>query len=211
MASSMIHIAIASELNKKLNRDKSKLFIGTISPDISKLIGQDKKITHFLTKEGSELPDLDYFLSKYKDKLYDDFVLGYYIHLYVDYLWFKYFLPKVFDEDKNMITKKDGTIVKCNGKMLLQYIYNDYTNLNTALADDYDLDFKIFYNEIPQIDNIIEEAPVDCLDLIVNTAGKIIEESKITKDMVFDMTDVKIFIDLCVDVIANNLRSLNLI
>ena len=70
MASSMIHIAIASELNKKLNRDKSKLFIGTISPDISKLIGQDKKITHFLTKEGSELPDLDYFLSESGKELY---------------------------------------------------------------------------------------------------------------------------------------------
>ncbi len=211
MASSMIHIAIASELNKKLNRDKSKLFIGTISPDISKHIGQDKMITHFLDNPETELPNLDRFLKKYGNNLNDDFILGYYIHLYADYLWFKYFLPKVFDEDKNMITKKDGSVIKCNGKMLLLYIYNDYTNMNTLLIDEYDLDLKIFYNEIPKIDQIMDEIPMDSLYLIVNNASEIIANSKTTKDMVFDLTDVKIFIDLCVDVISNNLRSLNVL
>ena len=42
MASSMIHIAVAHELNKKLKIDKQKLLIGTIAPDISKLIGENK-------------------------------------------------------------------------------------------------------------------------------------------------------------------------
>ena len=35
-----------------------------------------------------------------------------------------------------MITKTDGSIVKCNGNMLSIYIYNDYTNMNIKLLDE---------------------------------------------------------------------------
>ena len=60
-----------------------------------------------------------------------------------------------------MITKLDGTIVECKGNMLSLYIYNDYTNLNIKLLDEYDLDLKIFYNELPPLKNIIEEIQMD--------------------------------------------------
>ncbi len=43
MASSIIHMAVANELNKKLNRDNKSILIGSIAPDIAKLIGEDKK------------------------------------------------------------------------------------------------------------------------------------------------------------------------
>ena len=39
MASALIHIAVANEINKKLNKDKSKLLIGSRAPDISKIVG----------------------------------------------------------------------------------------------------------------------------------------------------------------------------
>lgn len=211
MASSMIHIAVASELNKKLNRDKSKLLIGTIAPDISKLIGESKRITHFVNDEteSDSIPDLDLFLKKYKNKINDDFVLGYYIHLFTDYLWFKYFLTEIWTED--MITKLDGTVVKCEGRMALQYIYNDYTNLNINLIDDYNLDLKIFYNEIPEIENIITEIPMNKLFLIVDKAGEIIENTKVHKDMVFNMKNVHKFIETTIDLIMDNLKELNVI
>lgn len=211
MASSMIHIAVASELNKKLNRDKSKLLIGTIAPDISKLIGESKRITHFVNDEteSDSIPDLDLFLKKYKNKINDDFVLGYYIHLFTDYLWFKYFLTEIWTED--MITKLDGTVVKCEGRMALQYIYNDYTNLNINLIDDYNLDLKIFYNEIPKIENIITEIPMNKLFLIVDKAGEIIENTKVHKDMVFNMKNVHKFIETTIDLIMDNLKELNVI
>jgi len=48
-----------------------------------------------------------------------------------------------------MISKLDGSIVKCNGNMLSLYIYNDYTNLNTRLLDEYNMNLHIFYSEIP--------------------------------------------------------------
>ncbi len=211
MASSMIHIAVASELNKKLNRDKSKLLIGTIAPDISKLIGESKRITHFVNDEteSDSIPDLDLFLKKYKNKINDDFVLGYYIHLFTDYLWFKYFLTEIWTED--MITKLDGTVVKCEGRMALQYIYNDYTNLNINLIDDYNLDLKIFYNEIPEIENIITEIPMNKLFLIVDKAGEIIENTKVHKDMVFNMKNVHKFIETTIDLITDNLKELNVL
>ena len=47
MASTMIHIVVANEINKKLKRDSSKLLIGTIAPDISKNIGENKVKSHF--------------------------------------------------------------------------------------------------------------------------------------------------------------------
>ena len=47
------------------------------------------------------------------------------------------------------------TVVECKGHMIELYIYNDYTNLNIKLIDEYNLDLKIFYNKLPQLDNII--------------------------------------------------------
>lgn len=35
MASSVIHIAVANELNKVLKKDKKSILIGSIAPDIS--------------------------------------------------------------------------------------------------------------------------------------------------------------------------------
>ncbi len=211
MASSMIHIAIASELNKKLKRDRYGLLIGTIAPDISKHVGRSKYESHFLNSLDDEVPNLDKFLEKYKDKLSDDFVLGYYIHLFVDYLWFKYFIPEIYDEDNSLIKKLDGTVVKCNGRMALQYIYNDYTNLNVRLIDDYELDLKIFYNDIPNFDNIIEEIPMDKLYLIVDKAIEIVMNSKLHKDMVFNMDNIHQFISLCIELVESNLRDLGVL
>lgn len=210
MASSMTHIAIASEINKKLNRNRSKLLIGTIAPDISKLVNETKLYSHFLDSNNSDIPNLDRFLMKYKSKLNDAFVLGYYIHLYTDYLWFKYFLPEIYDSNKHFITKLDGTTVDCHGKMAYHYIYNDYTNLNIKIIDEYDLNLKIFYNEIPEFENIIEEIPMDKLNLIVNKAGEIIENSKIYKEFTFNMDNVNNFIRMSVDLITSNLEELGI-
>ena len=209
MASSMIHIAVANEINKKLNRDKSKLLIGTIAPDISKLIGETKVKSHFQDRNDN-IPNLDKFLNKYKENLNDDFVLGYYIHLLKDYLWFKYFMTEIKFEDTNIITKLDGTNVKCNGNMFTLYVYNDYTNLNIKLIDEYDLDLKIFYNEIPKLENIIQEIPMEKIGLIVDKAGEIVENTKEHKDFVFNLDNINKFIETSVDIILGNLKELNI-
>ena len=155
MASSVIHICIANEINKTINRDSKKLLIGTIAPDISKLLGETKFYSHFLDNVNNNIPNIKKFLDKYGNFLNDDFVLGYYIHLYTDYLWFKYFIPNIIKG--NYIKELDGTLVKYTEETFKYYVYNDYSNLNNQLIDRYNFPMKIFYEEIPYIPNIITE------------------------------------------------------
>lgn len=206
MASAVIHLAVANEINKKLNRDKSQLLIGAIAPDISKFIGEDKTKSHFLKELDSDIPDIESFLNKYKNNLTDDFVMGYFIHLYTDYLWFKYFVTEFYD--KPMITKLDGTVVKCSGNMLSLYVYNDYTNLNIKLIDKYNMDLKIFYNQLPKLSNIIEEIPMDKMGLLLSQMGIIIENSKAKKDYIFNIENIEKFITTSVELILGKITEL---
>lgn len=206
MASAVIHLAVANEINKKLNRDKSQLLIGAIAPDISKFIGEDKTKSHFLKELDSNIPDIESFLNKYKNNLTDDFVMGYFIHLYTDYLWFKYFVTEFYD--KPMITKLDGTVVKCSGNMLSLYVYNDYTNLNIKLIDRYNMDLKIFYNQLPKLSNIIEEIPMDKMGLLLSQMGIIIENSKEKKDYIFNIENIEKFIATSVELILGKITEL---
>ena len=73
MASAVIHMAIASEINKTLKRDNNKILIGTIAPDISKFIGRTKLESHFLESVDNNIPNIERFLVKYKDKLNVDY------------------------------------------------------------------------------------------------------------------------------------------
>ncbi len=207
MASAMIHIAIASELNKTIKRDRNKLLIGSIAPDMAKLTGDEKERSHFILKQYTNIPEMHLFLKKYKKHLDDDFVLGYYIHLYTDYLWFKYFIPEVFDKDNSMIKKLNGEVVKCNGDMKKLYIYNDYTNLNRQVIDEYNLNLKIFYNELPNIENGIEEIPMDKLDLLLDKMGLIIISSNENKNFIFDITNIKKFVETSVKIILSDIQN----
>lgn len=210
MASAIIHIAVCNEINKKLKRDNTKILLGSIAPDISKLVGENKVRTHFLTSEKSDIPGIDKFLGIYGDKLTDDFVLGYYIHLYTDYLWFKYFMPEIFDKEKNIIYKLDGTSIKCEPSLIVKYIYNDYTNLNSELVKRYDLDLKFLYDS-PSIPNIIVEAHMDKLDVLRAANIKILENSKVNKDYTFNIDMIDSFIKLSVELILANLKEIKVI
>ena len=192
MASSVIHICIANEINKTINRDSKKLLIGTIAPDISKLLGETKFYSHFLDKYGNYLND--------------DFVLGYYIHLYTDYLWFKYFIPNIIKG--NYIKELDGALVEYTEKTFKYYVYNDYSNLNNQLIDRYNFPMKIFYEEIPYIPNIISEIPIDRLNLIVDKTGVLIEESRKGKKYLFKIDDIITFIESSKKTILKELDSI---
>lgn len=209
MASSIIHMAVANEINKVIKRDNDKILIGSIAPDISKTIGQSKMDSHFLDSMEDNIPNINRFLEKYKDKLSDDFVMGYFIHLYTDFFWFKYFVTEIYENE--YITKLDGTKIKCIGNMASIYIYNDYTNLNTKLIEEYDLNLQIFYREIPKFNNIIDEIPMEKLNVIVDKASIIIANSKSRKDLIFNINNIKKFVETCVEIILTELKILNLL
>ena len=144
-----------------------------------------------------------------KKYLDDDFVLGYYMHLYVDFLWFKYFLTEIRDESE--VTKLDGTKVNLKGNMFEMYLYSDYTNLNSQLFDLYDIDCKIFYMDLPEIPDIIKEIPMDRLNAIIEETGKIIEKTNERKEYIINIEHVKKFIETAVKFIISDLTILGII
>lgn len=214
MASCLIHLAVANEVNKVLKRDKTSILVGSIAPDISKLVNQDRSISHFTNivdeKEEeyylNDAPDISKFLKKYKTYLDDDFVLGYYIHLYTDYLWFKYFVPDFIEN--GYITKLDGTKHKLNGEMASLYIYNDYTNLNGDIFDKFDMDIKIFSNELPEFKNIIEEIPMDKLNILMDKMSMIIGNMNKKKELVFNMDNIYKFVETATNLVLAHYNSI---
>ncbi|MBR4351214.1 MAG: hypothetical protein IKP98_03225 [Bacilli bacterium] len=210
MASTIIHMAVANELNKKLNRDNNLILLGGIAPDLGKIATGSKIEAHF-QDTNNDIPNIKRFLNKYSSKMNDDFVMGYFIHLYTDYLWFKYFIPELFNQEKELITKLDGTKVKCTENIFTLYVYNDYTNLNTRLLDEYNMDLSIFYNELPELNNIITEIPMDKLNLLINESSYIIENTKEKKEYIFDIEDIKTFISTSTNLIYAYLKEKELI
>lgn len=199
----MIHICVAKEINKILNVDKKQFFLGSIAPDISKQIGQTKKISHFLNDEKSDLPNLEKFLQKYQKNLNHPFILGYYVHLYTDYLWFKYFIPDMLKG--NYIRLLNGDTVPFDIKMQMRYIYNDYTNMNVQLLDEYNLDLSLFYEPVQIPDISFDEIPVDKLQILVDAMGVIITNANSKKAYLFDIKNVKQFVQLCTKIITSDI------
>ena len=63
MASSVIHMCVAKKINEKLKiPNENELLLGSIAPDISKLIGETKTRSHFLT-DGKNI-DINRFIEK---------------------------------------------------------------------------------------------------------------------------------------------------
>ena len=206
MASSIIHMAVASEINDYLNRDYKSILIGSIAPDISKQINESRNKSHFIKYE-KDIPELNDFLALYRSNLEDDFVLGYFIHLYTDYLWFKYFLPNFINEDESYIYDiNTKNRIKVSKDEMLKLVYNDYTNINVDVIDKYNLALSIFYEPMPSFKKIIKEIPMDKLKVIIDKASIIIENSKKKKPYIFDMNEIERFINFASNTILNDLK-----
>lgn len=192
MASSVIHMCVAKKINETLKiKDENMLLLGSIAPDISKHLGESKTRSHFF--DDNENVDMNRFLEKYKKKLNHPFMLGYYIHLYTDYLWEKYFLSDIVQN--GAIKLLNGEKVPENQETYKQLIYSDYTNLNIILLDEYQLDLSLFYNEaiVPNIE--MDEIPVDRLYKLLDYTGVIIANTKKEKAYTFSLENIKPFIE----------------
>ena len=205
MASALIHLAIAKELEDKLDIDnKNDYFLGAIAPDISKQIGQDRNISHFSNNMKKGIPNIDLFVKRYPTFIYNSFNLGYFIHLYTDKIWEEDIINKIASETS--IKLLDGTTLESTPDEILQLIYSDYTNLNIQLIDDYNLDLSLFYEEFKIPDTPLNEIPIDQLDILLNKMSIIIENSKQEKPYTIDVYTVKDFIKDCVNKILEELK-----
>lgn len=205
MASTVMHMCVAKKINKILNiKDENMLLLGAIAPDISKHIGEDKNISHFLTEDREV--DIDKFLNKYKSKLDNTFILGYFIHLYTDLLWDKYFISDIVNKDT--IKLLNGNLIPKDKELYKKLIYNDYTNLNIVLLDEYNLDLSLFYNEAVVPNITMDEIPVDKLYKLLDYSGVLIANTKINKDYTFNIENAKTFIDTSSHLILLKIKEL---
>lgn len=206
MASSVIHMCVAKKINEKLKLPLNMILLGSIAPDISKHMGETKTRSHFLT--DGETVDIPRFLEKYQSQLNHPFMMGYFIHLYTDFLWDKYFISEIVENDT--ITLLNGDKVSTDLELYHKLIYHDYTNLNILLLDEYGLDLSLFYEEavLPKLE--MDEIPVEKLSVLIDYTGVIIENTKKKKDYTFNLEQIKAFIETSSDLIYLKIRELSL-
>lgn len=206
MASSVIHLAVAKELEKYLNvKNSYDYYLGAIAPDLSKQIGRTKKLSHFLFDTKEDVPNMDKFTEKYKYFYKNDFELGYYTHLYTDRIWFNEFINSL--TYRSSVKLLDGTIIKATEQEITSMIYQDYTNINIQLIDAYNLDLSLFYEEFSKPHSCLDEIPLNKLNILIDKMGIIIENSKQEKNYIFDLTGINEFIEKSVQVILTELKN----
>ena len=205
MASVIIHMAIAKELENKLDiENKKDYYLGSIAPDIAKQIGMNKNISHFSKNMKDNIPNINLFIKRYPTFKYNPFDLGYFIHLYADKIWQESVINKILNE--NSIKLLDGTIITTTKEEITNLIYSDYTDLNRKVIEEYNLDLSLFYEEFQIPDTTINEIPIDKLDILINKMGIIIENTKENKAYSFDIDIIKEFIDKVSDEIIEELK-----
>ena len=199
MASFLIHMCVCNEVNKIIKKDERKILIGSIAPDFAKLIGIDRSVTHF-----GEYPDcdIDLFLSKYKDSMNDDFVLGYFIHLYTDYLWDELLIKKIYKD--GIVTMIDGSKINYDGD-ICDFLYKDYDSLIEEIIETYNMNLNFLKEDIPKIPYIIDEIPMDKLDVVVKRADELVSKKVKNKLHVLDMKLIREFISLSKNEIINKI------
>ena len=206
MASAVIHLCVAKEVNKYLKMDEKDLLIGSIAPDLSKIVGETKEISHFLDHTNEDdIPNIDRFLNKYRKDLNKPFEMGYFIHLLTDKYWFRDYIYQYIERYTRDENKK-----KLTYSALKDIIYDDYTNINIDLIDKYELSLDIFSNEIVYPESNITEIPMDSIDLLIEKMGQIIAASTEEKTFLFDTKDIEIFIANTVKYIIKDIQILGI-
>ncbi len=171
MASALIHLAVAKKVLEHFDvKDEKHYYLGSIAPDIAKMVGLTRKRGHFI-EEGikSDTPNIKMFLSKYKKYLNNSYEFGYYVHLLTDVLWFDEFLPNFVKDD--CLVSRTGELLHFDEDELLSILYDDYTNLNPQVLSYYNLDLSLFYEKFPFPVSHISEIPEKFFPDIIEKMG----------------------------------------
>lgn len=196
MASFVVHMCVAKKINEKLKLNDKKFLLGSIIPDISKITQEDKHYTHFIDEKEISFNNninLDKFIAKYKNHIKDDFVLGYYVHLYTDYLWYNFYVKDFINAKE--IHLLDGKVIDNSSENYVKYVYSDYDNLNEMLIKKYKLNLELFDQELDKIDSIIEEINYNSIQKFINWTKENIAKPP-NKDLkIFNLESIIKFID----------------
>lgn len=175
--------------------DSDQLLVGSIAPDLAKLLGKTKNESHFLFGDKG-IPHIDKFLEKYS--IEKPFEMGYYIHLYTDLFWFKELIPKHFKNKQLYL--RNGEKLDIPFEERLKLIYKDYSSLNELLLKKYDLDISFLKKRI-NIDTRINELDFNQINLLLNETNKLITTSVTYPLEIFEEQEIIDFINKCTNYI----------
>lgn len=157
MASIITHICISNIVKEELGMS-DKFLVGSVLPDLKKLAGMDRDLTHYLRYSVEEngnvmhLPDLDKYLSENTFKLLDFKTLGYYAHLIEDKIWFEKFISKYIkwhDEDLGLVTDlKTGKTYEYS--LFKSQIHSDYANIKDVVIKKYNMNMEKIMSQIDE-------------------------------------------------------------
>lgn len=166
------HLAFGLEAYKYIQRyikNKEEFLTGCVAPDIAIPDAITKNEGHYRDKSDSffKSPDIEHFLKKYKNRLNEDFVIGYFCHLFADFVFCDLYMVdiiKPLDNENNLYNKKDAPFVyikKQRKKVKAEEfkknnpIYDDYDLTNYVLMHIFDIPRNIrFTLNDPKIDEI---------------------------------------------------------
>ena len=194
MASALIHLAVAKKVNEKLKMDENPFLLGSVAPDIAKAIGFGRAKAHFVTEYGASSPDIDFFLSKYKEYLKNPYEMGYFVHLLTDKLWYDEF-EKNYVNDL-VVTDKEGRCFTLSEEEIYKVLYNDYSNLNVQLLDYYNMDLSLFYQGFDWPESHIKEIPSEYFGVLLEKIGDMCVLSS-KRTYILDIASIVHFIEYC--------------
>lgn len=176
MASILIHICISNIVKDELGLSE-KFLSGSVIPDLKKMAGFDRGITHYLkyvVRDGNvmQLPDLEKFIEENTFKLLEFKTLGKYAHLIEDRIWFEKFVGKYIkwhDENLDLVTNlKTGKIYSFDD--FSKQIYSDYYSVTNKLISKYKLDMEKISKQIKE--NLNDEVLIECFDKHLDNINK---------------------------------------
>lgn len=239
MASFVIHhtagvkfLESLEEMNNiKLSEDDKKSFllgnliVDSIRESDKSKVQEEKIATHFRDRDkldhATQYPNLEAFLKKYGHLLEKDYtVLGYFFHLFTDYMFFTYLFDKTFEyldesgEPTELVSKVKCVHIKKNNRLVSleeffngndSGMYHDYTIMNKIVLDAYgiaiDTDRLIRWARDNFKNPGIEEVDYYRIEAVLNSLNKYIASSHAIEGCdldVFDKDDIIQFInDIC--------------
>ena len=210
----VIHLAEAIVIMESMKKKpdeawRQDFLLGSLLPDTR--LGEHKAVSHFWGCGQEEYiaraPKLSLFLEKYRHRLDEPAILGYYAHLYLDEHYVCRFWPKVLSfEDKNgcIQSKKDKITqveLKHSGEKVPfekffspEYYYGDYTRCNHWFVEKFHIKPPEYRNmELLGMNEVQPEALKDVLEELEYLFSRgCIGDEKWMK--VFDLAELEAFV-----------------
>ncbi|MEG0872648.1 MAG: hypothetical protein RSE00_01305 [Clostridia bacterium] len=207
MPSTVIHLCIAKNISEELNFTKSErleFFLGSITPDYAQILWNDRSKTHFhkiKRKCGLDLTcfDKERFDKLYKDKLYNLFDKGVYVHLLADNCWNDF-----VSDNKFIIANKKGLLcsktIKSGYEVGSQKIYDDYDRINFKLIDMYNLDLKevldFKLSENVNLKSNILEIDIKNIEAVLSSQKKHLKRTVAGETEIFKLEQINDYINI---------------